>query len=175
VLRGILFLHSETTGKTPRSNFVGVIAPEDVVQSAMCSFFRITRAGVNPSIKLESTASAWNILATFVRRKLARALERETAVKRGGSCWPLGKERSASYNRSIIGRRKGVSDEWYYSPDLKLEKQTGNVVFWFLESGRGPGWKFQAVERQLLTIGQIPFSRRSLRQRLNLPRLDASG
>ena len=60
------------------------IAPEDVVQSAMGSFFRVTRAGANPSIKLESTASAWNILATFVRRKLARALDRETAFKRGG-------------------------------------------------------------------------------------------
>ena len=60
------------------------IAPEDVVQSAMGSFFRVTRAGANQSLKLESTASAWNILATFVRRKLARALERETAVKRGG-------------------------------------------------------------------------------------------
>jgi hypothetical protein len=60
------------------------IAPEDVVQSAMGSFFRVTRASANPSIKLESTASAWNILSTFVRRKLARALERETAAKRGG-------------------------------------------------------------------------------------------
>ncbi|MCY3004426.1 MAG: sigma-70 family RNA polymerase sigma factor [Planctomycetota bacterium] len=60
------------------------IAPEDVVQSAMGSFFRVTRAGANPSIKLESTASAWNILATFVRRKLSRALERETSVKRSG-------------------------------------------------------------------------------------------
>lgn len=60
------------------------IAPEDVVQSAMGSFFRASRAGAKASIKLESTASAWNILAAFVRRKLARALERETAVKRGG-------------------------------------------------------------------------------------------
>lgn len=60
------------------------IAPEDVVQSAMGSFFRVTRVDANPSIKLENTASAWNILATFVRRKLARALERETAFKRGG-------------------------------------------------------------------------------------------
>ncbi len=60
------------------------IAPEEVVQSAIGSFFRVSKAGTNPSIKLESTASAWNILATFVRRKLARALERETAVKRGG-------------------------------------------------------------------------------------------
>lgn len=60
------------------------IAPEDVVQSAMGSFFRATGAGTQPSIKLQSTASAWNILATFTRRKLSRALERETAVKRGG-------------------------------------------------------------------------------------------
>jgi len=60
------------------------IAPEDIVQSAMGSFFRVTSAGTKPSIQLESTASAWNILATFTRRKLSRALERETALKRGG-------------------------------------------------------------------------------------------
>ena len=60
------------------------IAAEDVVQSAMGSFFRVTSAGSKPSIQLESTASAWNILATFTRRKLSRALERETAFKRGG-------------------------------------------------------------------------------------------
>ncbi len=60
------------------------ITPEDVVQSAMGSFFRVTSASSKASIKLESTASAWNILATFVRRKLARALERQTAAKRGG-------------------------------------------------------------------------------------------
>ncbi|MDX1925200.1 MAG: ECF-type sigma factor [Pirellulaceae bacterium] len=60
------------------------IAPEDVVQSAMGSFFRLTRASASPPIKLESTVSAWNILATLTRRKLSRALERETAVKRGG-------------------------------------------------------------------------------------------
>lgn len=60
------------------------IAPEDVVQSALGSFFRVTQNTAKPSIKLESTASAWNILATFARRKLARAFERETAAKRGG-------------------------------------------------------------------------------------------
>ncbi len=61
------------------------IPPEDVVQSAMGSFFRATRAGIKPSLQLESTATAWNILATFTRRKLSRALERETAFKRGGT------------------------------------------------------------------------------------------
>jgi RNA polymerase sigma factor (sigma-70 family) len=60
------------------------IDPEDVVQSAMGSFFRVTGAGVKPSIKLESTASAWNLPATFARRKLAGSLERESALKRGG-------------------------------------------------------------------------------------------
>lgn len=60
------------------------IDPQDVVQSAMGSFFRVTRADAKPTIQLESTASAWNILATFARRKLSRALERETASKRGG-------------------------------------------------------------------------------------------
>ena len=60
------------------------IVPEDVVQSAMGSFFRVTKANTKRSIKLESSVTAWSILATFSRRKLTRALERETAVKRGG-------------------------------------------------------------------------------------------
>ena len=60
------------------------IAPEDVVQSAMGSFFRVTKASAKTSIKLESTVTAWSILTTFARRKLARAIERETAFKRGG-------------------------------------------------------------------------------------------
>ncbi|MCA9157962.1 MAG: protein kinase [Planctomycetales bacterium] len=62
----------------------GGIDPQDVVQSAMGSFFRVTQAGGNPAVQLQSTASAWNILATFARRKLSRVLERETAAKRGG-------------------------------------------------------------------------------------------
>ena len=78
------------------------IAPEDVVQSAMGSFFRVTRAGANPSIKLESTASAWNILATFVRRKLARALERETAAKRGGVVPSLQEPLETSFLLAVV-------------------------------------------------------------------------
>ncbi|MFO0883517.1 MAG: protein kinase [Pirellulales bacterium] len=60
------------------------IDAQDVVQSAMGSFFRVTRKSANSAIQLSSTASAWNILATFARRKLSRALERESASKRGG-------------------------------------------------------------------------------------------
>lgn len=89
------------------------IAPEDVVQSALGSFFRVTRAGTNPSIKLESAASAWNILATFVRRKLSRALERETALKRGGGRTRVSLEdleRDMSENSSKIEVEEILSD-----------------------------------------------------------------
>lgn len=65
------------------SRYRNRIAPEDVVQSAMGSFFRATSAGSKPSIELDSAASAWNILATFARRKLSRVLELESALKRG--------------------------------------------------------------------------------------------
>lgn len=61
------------------------IAPEEVVQSAFGSFFRVARGGGKVSIELRESESAWNILATFVRRKLSRALEREQTLKRGGN------------------------------------------------------------------------------------------
>lgn len=61
------------------------IAPEEVVQSAFGSFFRVARGGGKVSIELRETESAWKILATFVRRKLSRAVEREQTLKRGGN------------------------------------------------------------------------------------------
>lgn len=61
------------------------IAPEEVVQSAFGSFFRVARGGGKVAIELRDTESAWNILATFVRRKLSRALVREQTLKRGGN------------------------------------------------------------------------------------------
>lgn len=61
------------------------IDAQDVVQSALGSFFRATRQSVKSAIQLNSTASAWNILATFARRKLSHAIERESAFKRGGT------------------------------------------------------------------------------------------
>ncbi|MGV3607240.1 MAG: protein kinase domain-containing protein [Planctomycetaceae bacterium] len=61
------------------------IDAQDVVQSALGSFFRVTRQNAKSAIQLNSTASAWNILATFARRKLSHAFERESASKRGGT------------------------------------------------------------------------------------------
>lgn len=60
------------------------IAPEEVVQSAFGSFFRVANRSGRAAIEFKETESAWKILATFVRRKLSRALEREQALKRGG-------------------------------------------------------------------------------------------
>lgn len=61
------------------------IDPTDVVQSAIGSFFRVTAKTDQEPIQNESSFSAWNLLATFVRRKLSGALRRETAQKRGGN------------------------------------------------------------------------------------------
>lgn len=61
----------------------GSIDPEDVVQSAMGSFFRNTSSASQNRLQIESTLSVWNLLAMFARRKLSRSLERASAAKRG--------------------------------------------------------------------------------------------
>jgi hypothetical protein len=61
----------------------GSIDPEDVVQSAMGSFFRNTSPASQSRLQIESTLSVWNLLAMFARRKLFRSLERASAAKRG--------------------------------------------------------------------------------------------
>ncbi len=68
-----------------RSRHQGRIEPPDVVQSAMASFFQRVRADGRPALQLQSSVSAWNLLATFARRKLSRAIEREDTAKRGAS------------------------------------------------------------------------------------------
>lgn len=59
------------------------IDPEDVVQSAMGSFFRNSGPASQSRLHIESKQSVWNLLATFARRKLSRSLERASAAKRG--------------------------------------------------------------------------------------------
>ena len=61
----------------------GSIDPEDVVQSAMGSFFRNTSSASQSRLQIKSTLSVWNLLAMFARRKLSRSLERASAAKRG--------------------------------------------------------------------------------------------
>lgn len=57
------------------------IDPNDVVQSAMGSFFDAAR---HSRIEVSRSVSLWRLLATFARRKMARSIERQSAVKRGG-------------------------------------------------------------------------------------------
>ena len=56
------------------------VDPEDVVQSALGSFFE---AAYQSKIHVRDSTSLWRLLATFTRRKLARSIERQTADKRG--------------------------------------------------------------------------------------------
>lgn len=57
------------------------IDPSEVVQSAMGSFFDAAR---HSRIQVSRSVSLWRLLATFARRKMARSIERQSAVKRGG-------------------------------------------------------------------------------------------
>lgn len=57
------------------------IDPNDVVQSAMGSFFDAAR---HSRIEVSRSVSLWRLLATFARRKMARSIKRQSAVKRGG-------------------------------------------------------------------------------------------
>lgn len=59
-----------------------VIDPDEIVQSAMGSFFQAARLSRLP---FSNQGSLWRLLATFARRKMARSIERSLAVKRGGN------------------------------------------------------------------------------------------
>ena len=56
------------------------ISPEDLVQSAMGSFF-----GMVSDCRMQASRihSVWSLLATIAKRKMLRAIERENTVKRG--------------------------------------------------------------------------------------------
>lgn len=56
------------------------IDPGEVVQSAMGSFFDAAR---HSRIQVSGSVSLWRLLATFARRKMARSIERQSAIKRG--------------------------------------------------------------------------------------------
>ncbi len=56
------------------------IDPSEVVQSAMGSFFDAAR---HSRIQVSDSVSLWRLLATFARRKMARSIERQSAIKRG--------------------------------------------------------------------------------------------
>jgi len=60
--------------------FRRVADPEDIVQSALGSFFD---AAANSRIQVSNSLSLWRLLATFARRKMSKTIEKHDAVKRG--------------------------------------------------------------------------------------------
>ena len=68
-------------GSRLNRSYQASIDPNDVVQSAMGSFFDAAR---HSRIEVSRSVSLWRLLATFARRKMARSIERQSAVKRGG-------------------------------------------------------------------------------------------
>ncbi len=58
-----------------------IVDPEDVVQSAMGSFFAAARQS---RLQVSQSVSLWRLLATFAKRKMLRSIERQSAAKRGG-------------------------------------------------------------------------------------------
>ncbi|MCO8121023.1 protein kinase [Stieleria sp. TO1_6] len=61
--------------------YQSAIDPGEVVQSAMGSFFDAAR---HSRIQVSGSVSLWRLLATFARRKMARSIEHQSAIKRGG-------------------------------------------------------------------------------------------
>lgn len=68
-------------GSRLNRRFRGSMDPSEIVQSAMGSFFDAARQS---RIQVSVSVSLWRLLATFARRKMARSIERQTALKRGG-------------------------------------------------------------------------------------------
>lgn len=73
--------------------FRASVDPEDVVQSAMGSFFQAVQ---HSRIQFSGSVSLWRLLATFTRRKMARSIETNIALKRGGQSQKISLETAES-------------------------------------------------------------------------------
>lgn len=71
--------------------FRDTVDPEDVVQSAMGSFFAAARQS---RLRVSQSVSLWRLLATFAKRKMLRTIERQSAAKRGGEFQRMGFDES---------------------------------------------------------------------------------
>ncbi len=75
------------------------VDPDDIVQSAMGSFFDAAR---HSRIQVSGSVSLWRLLATFARRKMARSIEKQAAVKRGGGQVRVSLEAAEQEMKSIV-------------------------------------------------------------------------
>jgi eukaryotic-like serine/threonine-protein kinase len=79
--------------------FRDAVDPDDIVQSAMGSFFDAAR---HSRIQVSGSVSLWRLLATFARRKMARSIEKQTAAKRGGDQVRVSLEAAEQEMKSIV-------------------------------------------------------------------------
>ncbi|QDV40586.1 Serine/threonine-protein kinase PknA [Stieleria neptunia] len=91
------------------------IDPDEVMQSAMGSFFDAAR---HSRIQVSHSVSLWRLLATFARRKLARSIERHSASKRGGDQTRIPLDQAA-FLTEVVAADDSDADE--FANDLKAE------------------------------------------------------
>lgn len=94
------------------------VDPEDVVQSALGSFFLAARES---RIQVSRTLSLWRLLATFAKRKMLRSIERQLAQKRGGDRNKVNLENLLEYWVSDPEPDSLPStEEWFSELDLNV-------------------------------------------------------
>ena len=102
------------------------IAPDEVVQSAMASFFQATR---HSRIDVSGSVSMWRLLATFARRKMARRIEKHAAAKRGGDYKRVALEDvDPSAKLSTIGECQDDASEFQRILESELPEELSLVV-----------------------------------------------
>lgn len=96
------------------------IDPDEVMQSAMGSFFDAARRS---RIQVSNSVSVWRLLATFARRKLARSIERHSASKRGGDRTRIPLDQAAG-QAAIMPADDSNADEFlqYLKADLSADQ-----------------------------------------------------
>lgn len=83
------------------------IDADSVVQSAMGSFFAAALSSTSEKQwHFSDSLSLWNLLATFARRKLSRAIKREKTAKRG-----VGWQRAAEEQLNLLVSRPAASHD----------------------------------------------------------------
>ena len=91
--------------------FRNTVDPEDIVQSAMGSFFTAARQS---RLQVSQSVALWHLLATFAKRKMLRSIERQTAAKRG-----------SDLNRIPI--ENGL-ERWATDPSLQLAPAVDDLL-----------------------------------------------
>ena len=106
--------------------FQDTIDPEDVVQSAMGSFFAAARQS---RLRISQSVSLWHLLAAFAKRKMLRTIERQSAAKRGGEFQRVGlDERVHAWEADPSEARSEAVEELLRAMDEELPSQLREVL-----------------------------------------------